>query len=78
MGLQENLAMFLGLLMMETVTNDGNEFENHHNEIYSSQLILKNEITSHGETTFLDLHLCINFKFKHPYMIKGTPIISTL
>ena len=40
--------------------NDGNEFENHYNEIYSSELILEKENTSHTETTFLDLHLCIN------------------
>ena len=40
--------------------NDRNEFENHYNEIYSSGLILKKENTSHTETTFLDLHLCIN------------------
>ena len=40
--------------------NDGNKFENHYNEIYPSELILKKEITSHRETTFLDLHLCIN------------------
>ena len=40
--------------------NDTNEFENHYNEIYSSGLILKKENTSHTETTFLDLHLCIN------------------
>ena len=40
--------------------NDGNQFENHYNEIYSSELILKKENTSHTETTFLDLHLCIN------------------
>ena len=40
--------------------NDGNEFENHYNEIYPSELILKKENTSHTETTFLDLHLCIN------------------
>ena len=39
--------------------NDTNEFENHYNEIYSSGLILKKENTSHTETTFLDLHLCI-------------------
>ena len=38
--------------------NDGNEFENHYNEIYPSELILKKENTSHTETTFLDLHLC--------------------
>ena len=36
------------------------EFENHYNEIYPSELILKKENTSHTETTFLDLHLCIN------------------
>ena len=40
--------------------NDTNEFENHYNEIYPSGLILKKENTSHTETTFLDLHLCIN------------------
>ena len=40
--------------------NDGNEFENHYNEIYPPELILKKENTSHTETTFLDLHLCIN------------------
>ena len=39
---------------------DGNEFENHYNEIYPSELILKKENTSHTETTFLDLHLCRN------------------
>ena len=40
--------------------NDTNEFENDYNEIYPSGLILKKENTSHTETTFLDLHLCIN------------------
>ena len=40
--------------------NDGNEFENHYNEIYPSELILKKEKTSHTETTFLDFYLCIN------------------
>ena len=40
--------------------NDGNEFENHYNEIYPSELTLKKENTSHTATTFLDLHLCIN------------------
>ena len=39
--------------------NDGNEFENHYNEIYPSKLILKKENTSHTET-FLDPHLCMN------------------
>ena len=33
--------------------NDGNELENHYNEIYPSELVLT-------ETTFLDLNLCIN------------------
>ena len=42
------------------VTNDGKEFENHYNEIYPSELIFKTENTSHTETTFLDLHLCVN------------------
>ena len=40
--------------------NDGNEFENHYNEIYPSELTLKKENISHTETTFLNLHLCIN------------------
>ena len=39
--------------------NDGNEFENHYNAIDPSELILKKENSSHTETTFLDLHLCI-------------------
>ena len=33
--------------------NDGNEFENHYNEICPSELILKKENTSHRETTSL-------------------------
>ena len=40
--------------------NDGNEFENDYNEIYPPELILGKENTSYTETTFLDLHLCIN------------------
>ena len=40
--------------------NNGNQFENLYNEIYTSELILKMENTSHRQTTFLDLHLCIN------------------
>ena len=40
--------------------NNGNEFENHYNEIYPPELILKKENISHTKTTFLDLHLCIN------------------
>ena len=40
--------------------NDGNEFENHYNEIYPPELILQKENTSHTETTFLHFHLCIN------------------
>ena len=40
--------------------NDGNEFENHYNEMYPPELILKEENNSHTETTFQDLHLCIN------------------
>ena len=40
--------------------NDGNEFENHYNEIYPSEIILIKENTSNTETTFPDLHLCIN------------------
>ena len=40
--------------------NDGKEFENHYNEIYPSELIFKKENTSHTDTTFLDLRLCIN------------------
>ena len=40
---------------------DGNEFENHYNEIYPSELILKKENTSHIETTFQDPDLCIRY-----------------
>ena len=40
--------------------NDGNEFENHYNEICPPKLIFKKENTSQTEITFLDLHLCIN------------------
>ena len=40
--------------------NDGNEFENHYNKIYRSELIVKKENTTYAETTFLELHLCIN------------------
>ena len=40
--------------------NDGNEFENHYNEIYPPELILKKENTSYTKTTFLDFHLCVN------------------
>ena len=40
--------------------NDINKFENHYNEIYPSELIFKKENTLHTETTFLDLHLCMN------------------
>ena len=29
--------------------NDGNEFDNHYNEIYPPELILKNENTSHTQ-----------------------------
>ena len=59
MGLQENLATFLGLLMIIAI-NDGKEFENHYNEFYPSEQILKKENTSQTEATLLDLHLCIN------------------
>ena len=38
-----------------TAINEGNEFENHYNEIYPPELILKKRNTSHTETTFLDL-----------------------
>ena len=40
--------------------NDGNEYENHYNQIYQAELILKKENTSHTETAFLGLHLCMN------------------
>ena len=36
------------------------EFENHYNEMYPPELIFKKESTSYTETTFLDLHLCLN------------------
>ena len=52
-----NIFWFIDNLI---AVNDGNEFENHYNEIYPPKLILKKENTSHTETTFLDLHLCIN------------------
>ena len=39
---------------------DGSEFENHYNEIYPPELILKKGNTSRRETAFLDLHLCIS------------------
>ena len=39
--------------------NNGNEFENHCNEIYPSELLFKKEDTLHTESAFLDLHLCI-------------------
>ena len=40
--------------------NDRNECENHCNEIYPPELILKKENTSHTEITFLEFHLYIN------------------
>ena len=40
--------------------NDGNEFENHYNEIFPLELILKKENTSHTETIVLDPQLYIN------------------
>ena len=40
--------------------NDGKKFENHYDEIYPPDLILKKEKTSHTETAFLDFHLYIN------------------
>ena len=52
-----NIFMFIDDLV---AINERNEFENHYSEIYPSGLILKKEYTSHTETTFLDLHLCIN------------------
>ena len=61
MGLQGNLVIFLGLLMMFIdAINHRNEFENHYNEIYPPELILKKKNTSHTETTFLVLHFCID------------------
>ena len=42
MGLQENLAIFLFIDDLIAIT-DGNEFENHYNEIYPSEEILKKE-----------------------------------
>ena len=37
--------------------NDGNKFENHSNEIYPTELILKRENYSHSENSFLDPHI---------------------
>ena len=52
-----NILRFIDYLI---AINDRNKFENHYNEIYPPELILKKGNTSHTETTFLDLHLCIN------------------
>ena len=52
-----NIFRFIGDLI---VINDGNEFENHYNDTYPSELILKKENTSHTETAFLDFNVCIN------------------
>ena len=52
-----NIFRFIDDLM---AINNGNEFENHYNETYPPELILKKENTSHTETSFLDPHLCIN------------------
>ena len=43
--------------------NDGNEFENHYKEIYPPQVILKEENTSHTESTFLKLHSKDSYSF---------------
>ena len=53
----DNIFRFIDDLI---AINDGNEFENHYNEIYPPELILKKEVTSHTETTFLDLHLYLS------------------
>ena len=53
----DNIFRFIDDLI---AINDGNELKNHYNEIYPPQFILKKENTSHTETVFLNLHLCIN------------------
>ena len=53
--MQENLAKFLYLLMIENKLNDRNEFENYYNEIYPPELILKRENTS-NTSRFLSLY----------------------
>ena len=40
--------------------NDGNEFEDHYDEVYPLEQILKKENISHTETTFLDFYLYLN------------------
>ena len=60
MGLKENLGNIFRFIDDLIAINDRNEFENPYIEIYPSELILKKGKTSHTETTFLDLHLCIN------------------
>ena len=53
MVLQENLETFFRFFDDLIARNDGNEFENHYNQIYPSEIILKKENTSHTETSFL-------------------------
>ena len=52
----DNIFRFIDDLV---AINDGNEFENHYNEIYSTKLNLKKESTSHTKTTFLELNSTI-------------------
>ena len=67
-----NIFRFIDGLM---AINDGNEFEDHYNEIYQPKLVWKEENTLHSFETLIFLQIWI--KFKHSYMIKGTPTFST-
>ena len=51
-----NICRFADYLI---AINDGNKFEKHYNEIVPPNSFLKRK-TLYTETTFLDLHLCIN------------------
>ena len=54
---QENLETFFKFFDYSIAINDGNEFENHYNEIYPSEIVLKKENTSHTYTLILSSNL---------------------
>ena len=60
MGMQENLTIFLGLLMIYLQQMMETNLKIIAMKSTHSKLILTKGNTSHTETTFLDLHLCIN------------------
>ena len=47
-----NISRFIDDLI---AINDADEFENHYNEIYPAELILKKKNNSHTKTTLLDV-----------------------